>query len=213
MKPEKYYIGDSCLCWSMGDEIELDLSLRILSAYRQVKNEIKDDGVFDFVPSYNALAMHFDPVSCDVQKIETYIDSVFETINNKKTEELMVSGKRITIPVRYNGEDLPLLSEIHKLSVREIINIHKGVYYTVAMVGFKPHFPYLIGLDERIETPRLKTPRLHVPTGAVAIGGAQTGIYPEASPGGWNIIGMTDPELLKQINPGDTIEFKEVDTL
>ncbi len=213
MKTEKYYIGDSCLCWSMGDEIELDLSLRILSAYRRAKNEIDDSGVYDFVPSYNALAMHFDPVSCDIGTVEAFIDSVFESINKKTTDELMVKGRNVIIPVIYNGEDLQLLSEMHKLSVREIINIHKGVYYTVAMVGFKPHFPYLIGLDNRIETPRLKTPRLHVPTGAVAIGGAQTGIYPEESPGGWNIIGLTNPELLKQINPGDTIEFKEVDTL
>ena len=213
MKPEKYYIGDSCLCWSMGDEIKPDLSLRILSAYRQVKSEITDKGVYDFVPSYNALAMHFDPVTCDIQKIETIIDSVFDSINEKTTDELMVKGSRVTIPVIYNGDDLPLLSKMHKLSIRDIIDIHKGVDYTVAMVGFKPHFPYLIGLDKRIETPRLKTPRLHVPKGAVAIGGAQTGIYPEESPGGWNIIGLTDPELLKQINPGDTIEFKEVDTL
>ncbi len=201
------------MCWSIGDTIDLELSFRVLSAYRQAKNEISDAGILDYVPSYNALAIHFDPVICDVKKLEKKIDAVFENIIKKSKDDLQVSGKKITIPVIYNGEDLKPLSYTHKLSIREIINIHKGSEYTVAMIGFKPHFPFLIGLDKRIETPRLKTPRLHVPAGAVAIGGSQTGIYPEESPGGWNIIGTTNPELLKEISPGDMIEFKEVETL
>lgn len=210
---KKYYIGDSCLCWSIGDAIEPELSLRVLSAYRQAKNTIVDAGVLDFVPSYNALAVHFDPVVCDVKRLEMKIDAVFETILKTDKGDLQVAGKKVTIPVIYHGEDLKLLSGIHKMPVREIINIHKGNEYTVAMIGFKPYFPYLIGLDKRIETPRMKTPRLHVPAGAVAIGGAQTGIYPEESPGGWNIVGLTNPELLKELTPGDIIKFKEVENL
>ena len=89
-----------------------------------------------------------------------------------------------------------------------MIKRHTAVEYMVAMIGFRPHFPYLLGLDPSLVTPRLDTPRLKVPAGAVAIGAEQTGVYPEASPGGWNILGMTDPELLKAINPGDTIVFQ-----
>ena len=78
----------------------------------------------------------------------------------------------------------------------------------VAMIGFRPHFPYLLGMDRRLATPRLDAPRLKVPAGAVAIGGEQTGVYPESSPGGWNIVGMTDPHLLPPVLPGDTIRFR-----
>ncbi len=213
MKLEKYYIGDSCLCWSAGTTIEAELSLRILSVYRTVKNEMVERGVYDFVPSYNALAIHFDPLTCNIKTVEAFVDEVFESVKRLSADELKVAGEQRTIPVIYNGEDLALMSDMHSMSIREIVDCHRNGSYTVAMVGFKPHFPYLIGLDKRIETPRLKTPRVTVPEGSVAIGGAQTGIYPEASPGGWNIIGLTDPELLKEINPGDTITFKEVDSL
>ena len=77
------------------------------------------------------------------------------------------------------------------------------------MVGFKPFFPYLIGLDPRLETPRLASPRKRVAAGSVAIGGAQTGIYPEDSPGGWNIVGRMDPQQLQTILPGDIIIFHQ----
>lgn len=210
---KKYFIGDSCLCWSLSDTIELESSLRILAAYRRAKHEVAEPGVLDFVPSYNALAIHFDPVVCDVKMLETKTDAVFEEVLKQEKDELQAAGEKIIIPVIYDGEDLTLLSQMHDMTVRDIIDIHKGRHYSVAMIGFKPHFPYLIGLDERIETPRMKTPRLRVPAGAVAIGGAQTGIYPEESPGGWNLIGTTDPAVLKTISPGDRIEFKEVETL
>ncbi len=101
------------------------------------------------------------------------------------------------------------MAENAGMSVREVIDLHRQTEFMVAMVGFKPHFPYLIGLDERLVTPRLASPRTKIPAGSVAIGGAQTGIYPVESPGGWNLIGTTDPELLQEIRPGDTVVFKE----
>lgn len=210
MKPEKYYIGDACLCWSVGDTIDPVLSATVLDVYRRLKTIVKEmDGVYDLVPSYNAIAIHFDPLNCDITVLEKEVDDSFEAPSGKE----IVAGDDITIPVMYQGPDLELMAEMHGLSIREVVDIHKEATYTVAMVGFKPHFPYLIGLDKRIETPRQKTPRLKVPAGAVAVGGAQTGIYPVESPGGWNLIGMTDPELLKTIQPGDTIHFKEVERL
>ncbi len=100
------------------------------------------------------------------------------------------------------------MADLNGLDVATVIDLHAAAEYTVAMVGFQPHFPYLIGLDDRIATPRLDSPRTRVPAGTVAIGGAQTGIYPRQSPGGWNMIGTTDPSRLIPINPGDTVIFK-----
>ena len=77
------------------------------------------------------------------------------------------------------------------MSVDEVIAIHSGHDYLIDMLGFLPGFAYLGGLDERLHTPRLATPRTRIEPGAVGIGGAQTGVYPLASPGGWRIIGRT----------------------
>ena len=95
-----------------------------------------------------------------------------------------------------------------------VIARHCTAEYRVAMLGFSPGFPYLLGLDPRLAMPRLDTPRTHVSAGSVGIGGAQTGIYPQAGPGGWRIIGRTalvlfdalhDPPTL--LAPGDRVRF------
>jgi inhibitor of KinA len=53
-----------------------------------------------------------------------------------------------------------------------------------------------------------------VPKGSVGIAGTQTGVYPLASPGGWQIIGKTNVELFTPnakkptfLQAGDTVKF------
>ena len=128
-----------------------------------------------------------------------------------------------TIPVCYQGEfapDLERVSQAVNLPCEEIIKRHTAKTYTVLAVGFAPGFPYLSGLDPELHCPRLPVPRVTVPRGSVGIGGAQTGIYPLALPGGWNLVGRTalslfapkasEPSLLRL---GDQIRFEAVDTL
>ncbi|MDC7220283.1 MAG: 5-oxoprolinase subunit PxpB [Spirochaetales bacterium] len=202
----KYPLGDSCLCWSLDDKIDPAVSARILSVYRELKDTAPGTlGIRDFVPSYNALAVHFDPLKCDRKKLEELVDEAFAKESGGNN-----TGKEVIIPVKYDGEDLDRVAELHDLTVREVIDLHSKGNFTVAMVGFLPNFPYLIGLDERLVTPRLDSPRTKVPAGSVAIGGAQTGIYPVESPGGWNLIGSTDPALLQAIEPGDRVIFEEM---
>ncbi|HEY6894280.1 MAG TPA: 5-oxoprolinase subunit PxpB, partial [Rhodanobacteraceae bacterium] len=123
----------------------------------------------------------------------------------------------VEIPVRYGGEygpDLDALAHYAKLDAAEVIAKHTAATYTVAMLGFAPGFPYLFGLDDALQMPRRATPRTRVPAGSVAIGGAQTGIYPTELPGGWQLIGRTplalfdaarDPPSL--LMPGDRVRF------
>jgi KipI family sensor histidine kinase inhibitor len=202
-----YFIGDACLCWSLGSAIELMTSLRILFVYRRLLADARlaTLGIHDVVPSYTALAVHADPLS-DWQKIGGLLDHHFNNLPATEAE-LRERSQRHVLPVAYQGVDLPRVAKYSGLSLAEVVERHSAPEYMVAMIGFRPHFPYLLGLDPRLVTPRLDTPRLVVPAGAVAIGGEQTGVYPEASPGGWNIVGLTEPRLLETVRPGDTIVF------
>ncbi|MEH6536137.1 MAG: 5-oxoprolinase subunit PxpB [Psychroserpens sp.] len=129
--------------------------------------------------------------------------------------------KHWRIPVCYDndfGLDLVEISENKKLSKLEIIKLHSEAIYIVFFVGFLPGFLYLGGLDKRLYFPRKKSPRLHIEKGAVAIGGQQTGVYPNLSPGGWNIIGNSpihffDPNKREPCfaKSGDKIQFIPID--
>ncbi|MCX6630649.1 MAG: 5-oxoprolinase subunit PxpB, partial [Candidatus Solibacter sp.] len=128
--------------------------------------------------------------------------------------------RHIEIPVRYGGEFGPDLSDVARhtgLTEERVVQLHSAAEYLVYFVGFATCFPYLGGLPPELATPRLAAPRKHVPVGSVAIGGAQAGIYPLASPGGWRLIGRTrlllfdpsacPPPLLRM---GDRVRFVPV---
>ncbi|PRJ32398.1 5-oxoprolinase subunit PxpB, partial [Haemophilus influenzae] len=134
--------------------------------------------------------------------------------------ELKVSdfqGRHIEIPVIYGGErgqDLSDVAKFHQTTPKRIIQMHSEPIYTVYMIGFQAGFPYLGGLPENLHTPRRATPRTVVPAGSVGIGGAQTGIYPFSSPGGWQLIGYTKQALFDKnqaqptlLQAGDTVKF------
>lgn len=121
------------------------------------------------------------------------------------------------IPVCYTPRWAPDLTEFakhKKLSVSDIIQLHTKPDYLVYFLGFLPGFPYLDGLDERLTLPRKRAPSQKIPAGSVAIGGSQTGIYPQESPGGWHVIGRTpltifDPKAAAPsfFSAGDRITF------
>jgi KipI family sensor histidine kinase inhibitor len=127
----------------------------------------------------------------------------------------------VEIPVAYGGEagpDLESAAAELGMTPTQLAQRHAAGEYTVAMIGFAPGFPYLLGLDPALALPRLPTPRTAVPAGSVGIGGAQTGIYPRESPGGWRVIGCTplalfDParEPPALLAPGDRVRFVRVE--
>jgi inhibitor of KinA len=172
--------------------------------------------VQELVPSYAALALHFDPLQIALDEVAAWVRARLR----EKTRPTAARTRLIEIPVCYGGEfgpDLALLASHSGLSESEVISRHTALEYVVAMIGFLPGFPYLLGLDEQLSMPRMDNPRAAVPAGAVGIGGAQTGIYPQASPGGWRLIARTplrlfdarrsEPSLLR---PGDRVRFAPV---
>ncbi|MCT9842828.1 5-oxoprolinase subunit PxpB [Leclercia tamurae] len=135
----------------------------------------------------------------------------------EESEALEPESRFIEIPVVYGTAAGPDLGEVARhagLSEKQVVELHSSIDYVVWFLGFQPGFPYLGGLPEQLATPRRDEPRLQVPAGSVGIGGAQTGIYPLATPGGWQLIGHTplplfDPDRDEPVllRPGDTVRF------
>lgn len=135
----------------------------------------------------------------------------------EESEALEPESRFIEIPVIYGNAAGPDLGEVARhagLSEKQVVELHASVDYVVWFLGFQPGFPYLGGLPEQLITPRRGEPRVVVPAGSVGIGGQQTGIYPLASPGGWQLIGHTglplfDPKRAEPVllRPGDTVRF------
>lgn len=120
----------------------------------------------------------------------------------------------IELPVRFDGADLDTVAQAHSLDSTALIRRLCARTYQVAMLGFLPGFPYLLGLDPALALPRRAQPRLHVPANSLALGGAQLGIYPCGSPGGWHLLGtlavrLFDPERDRPalLAPGDRLRF------
>lgn len=134
-----------------------------------------------------------------------------------KASRITARSQQITIPVCYGGEagpDLEYVAHVHQLSTAEVIRLHTTPSYRVCFLGFQPGFAYLDGLASQLFTPRRDEPRLSVPKGSVGIGNQQTGVYPAAAPGGWQLIGQTkltlfdvNSERPNLLMPGDTVIF------
>ncbi|VXB22125.1 5-oxoprolinase subunit PxpB [Nocardioides sp. AX2bis] len=129
------------------------------------------------------------------------------------TEEAEV----LEVPTVYDGEDLAAVASLTGLTQEQVVAAHTGQTWRVAFAGFAPGFGYLLGEDDRLHVPRRDEPRTRVPAGSVGLAGAYSGIYPTASPGGWQLLGRTDlvlwdvdrdpPALLR---PGVRVRFVDV---
>lgn len=166
--------------------------------------------------AYHSLAIQFRET---VQNIDFVMKSL-KGIYNLSASTRLLKNNIWKIPVCYESmmaPDSKFICDIHGITKEELVKIHAKATYKVYFNGFLPGFPYLGGLDERLFTPRKESPSLKVPKGSVAIGGMQTGIYPQESPGGWHVIGQTPIEIFNpQQNPpvllqsGDSIEFYSI---
>jgi KipI family sensor histidine kinase inhibitor len=167
-------------------------------------------GITDLIPGYWNLYIEFDPNVSSVAALKARVRRLEPTLDSAPS-----SGRTHVIPVRYNGADLDDVAALTGLAPGEVISRHTARDYTVYAVGFTPGFPYLGTLESALHVPRLGTPRLSTPAHSVAIAGAQTGIYPLPSPGGWRVVGTAlrrvfDPHRAKPVllEPGDTVRFQ-----
>jgi inhibitor of KinA len=226
-------LGDSALIVRVREGFEdapeetLD---EVLRTFRELQ-KAHIPGVIELAPAYTSVAAFFDPLAVSKAFGNGTLDDMFEWLATRiraaagrrtgDRRSLARSTSRIVeIPVCYDSEfapDLGRVAEHTKLSARKIVELHSATEYRVACIGFVPGFPFLTGLAKKLATPRRDVPRKEIPPGSVGIGGAQTGIYPLRSPGGWNLIGRTplklfdpakDPPTL--LRAGDRVRFRAI---
>lgn len=127
------------------------------------------------------------------------------------------AGRLVDVPTVYDGQDLDAIARMWDMTTREVVATHTSYEMVVAFCGFAPGFAYCTGLPGRLAVPRLDSPRTKVPAGSVGVAGEFTGVYPTASPGGWQLLGRTDLTLWDDsrehpatLAPGTTVRFVEV---
>lgn len=202
-------LGEEALLLRLGDRVDDDLNRRVHALAAAIAAR-RPPWLCDIVPAYASLALFVDDDRTDPE-----IDPLRRAEHWLRAQDLAAAGDRdpgrqppLEIPVRYGGEHGPDLAAVAAhagVGVAEAIALHTAGDYRVAMLGFAPGFPYLLGLDPRLAMPRMDTPRTRIPAGSVAIGGAQTGIYPRESPGGWRILGRTPLVLFDPARPAPAL--------
>lgn len=181
------------------------------------KKVLKSEAYQDIIQAYCSLTIVYKhPIKEFLKEVE----GLKNTYKNRSTF-INSDSKTWRIPVCYDSEfgiDLEEISKQTKLSKSEIVQLHTSPDYLVYFLGFLPGFLYLGGLEEKINMPRKAIPRILVPKGSVAIGGSQTGVYPQESAGGWNIIGQSPVNFFNPksntpcfVKAGDKVRFYSVD--
>ncbi len=207
--PAKFVpLGDSAVVVRVGDSLgEVLATARALAAARL-------PGVIEISPGFASVALFL----ASPRELPLCLAALPAALRRKTPGRATTAQPRLVeIPVCYEsryGLDLETVARQTGLSPNEIGRRHAHASYRVRCLGFSPGFPYLSGLPRALFVPRRATPRTSMPAGAVAIGGAQTGIYPLPSPGGWNIIGRTPLRLFDPargpaalLRAGDWIRF------
>ncbi len=209
-------LGDQALTVEFGDRIDPALNDAVL-AFSAALERLHLPGVEEVVPTYRSATVFFDPLTITLEALTAQVRSLLARPAGKDRR----SASSHTIPVLYGGHAGPDLADVATrahLTPEQVVELHTSVSYRVYMLGFSPGFPYLGTVPDALVMPRLATPRKLVLAGSVGLAGAQTGIYPQGSPGGWRIIGRTPVQLFSAmrgkpflLQPGDRVRFVPID--
>ena len=208
--------GDSALVVEFEERIDPALNARVVALADRLRVE-PIAGVRDVVPTFRSLAVYFDPLRTSYDALVARLEREAAAPDPPPRPRLDV----IRVPVCYGGEFGPDLADVARsagMTESVVVDLNTAPTYLVFMLGFAPGMAYLGVVDGRIAAPRRETPRLRVPRGSVGIAGAQTGIYPAETPGGWQVIGRTPLRPFDLMRPapflmkaGDLVSFVAID--
>lgn len=214
MTPAIAPLGESALLVTLGDRVDREIAARV-HALTAALHAARIPGIHDIVPAYASLAVYFDRTRTSRAVVE---DALAPVVAAAMREPAALGGTGLLeIPTRYDGADLDEVARATGLDAAEVVARHAARTYVVYALGFAPGFAYLGDLDPALVLPRRAAPRTRVPAGSVAIAGAQTAVYPSATPGGWHLVGTTslamfdpqrDPPAL--LAAGDQVRFVPV---
>ncbi len=201
-------LGDQAVLASFAAE---DDALRWAAAVRR----LAPPWLVDVVQAYRGVAVYFDLDQITLAAVTSALDRLV----TEGIADAIREARLHRLPCCYEFSlDLPRIAETTGLTEDEVIRLHVDTEYTVYAIGFCPGFPYLGYLPARLcGVPRLSAPRLRVEAGSVGLTGRQTGIYTEARPGGWNLVGRTPLELVHvadgyfPLRTGDRVRFTRID--
>jgi len=215
-------LNENAALVSFGNVITLETNRRVVALHHALRQH-PFDGFVESVPAYSSLAVFYNPLRVpranpNAATAFGQVEILIEALLNETALPDTQAPVSVEIPVLYDGEDLTAVAAFHGQTVEDTIALHVANTYRVFMIGFLPGFAYLGTLDDRLATPRRATPRTAVPPGSVGIAGHQTGIYPSASPGGWQLIGRTPFSIFSPhrqppclLSPGDSVRFYAID--
>lgn len=213
-------LADDAWLLRLGERIDDALNARVHALAARIRAQAPA-WLRDLVPAYASLAVFFDPRAIDAGAVRDWLAQRCGERGGDDVAEAQ-TARIVEIPVAYGGAFGPDLDEAASqlgFTAPQLIERHSGGEYRVAMIGFAPGFPYLSGLEPALALPRLATPRTRVDAGSVAIGGAQTGIYPRPGPGGWRLLGRTPLRLFDAaratpslLQPGDRVRLRAIGT-
>ena len=217
---ELFRDGDAALVLAFPSRLDPAVNARCVAVAETLRRR-RVRGVRDVVEAFATVTVHFDPLAGDVEEIGGVLRRLAAEAAAPAARAAVRPGREIRLPVCYGGAQGPDLGDVARFarcSEAEVVERHCGARYRVYMLGFQPGFAYLGAVDPRIAAPRRAAPRVRVPAGSVGIAARQTGVYPVASPGGWQLVGRTpvrvfdmardDPFLL---SAGDLVRFEPID--
>ena len=204
--PRLHALGDAAALIEIGSRVDTALNSRAIGLAAALR---KRRGVREAIAGYASVTIHYEPEQVTLEQLRATARNLV-----RARPAPPVPGRLHRIPVTYDGPDLEDAARTLGIDISEVVRLHTQPTYRVFMVGFVPGWAYLGPLPEALRLARRSVPRTHVPAGSVAIAGAQTGVYPLATPGGWHLIGRTDlPMFVPDSDPplllrtGDRVKF------
>ena len=207
-----FQISEQAYLIDYGNTIDIETNNRVINHFKYLQN-LNYKYILNVVPSFNKLLIQFNP---------TYKKNILKLLKEIKSTKynFLNTVKKHNIEICYDEEyalDFKEIEKNSKLNFDSFIKLHLQTKFHVFMIGFLPGFPFLGKMKINSFIPRRLSPRLQVPSGSVGIVNNLCVIYPNDSPGGWNIIGKTKKKLFNSneknyscISPGDQVQFMKI---